>query len=160
LGPFRALDLFQVRFIQKRKSQSKKKLYLLYFPTLAFLRWPDFPTWSANLRVYRGGSKAGREMRVRSGGRRDIRRLLFCGGATMVKKVNTPRKAAAKTGRTRGTPAKRIADIIAAIEQQLTATKVKASVGDYIRLLQMQKEFVKQKPRKIQVTWVEPKTAD
>ena len=72
---------------------------------------------------------------------------------------STSGKKTFKSRQGKGTAEKRIGEIIAAIEAQLTKAAVKPSVGDYIRLLQMQKEFVKQKPRKIQVTWVEPKTA-
>jgi hypothetical protein len=88
---------------------------------------------------------------VRSNEALEIQRLFYW----RVFMAKTTGKVRRKT-----TAAKRISEIIAAIEGQLTKSDaVKPSVADYIRLLQMQKEFVKQKPRKIQVTWVEPKTA-
>jgi hypothetical protein len=41
------------------------------------------------------------------------------------------------------------------LEQKL-GTNMKASLGDYIRLLQLQKELEKDEVREIKVRWVEP----
>ena len=46
------------------------------------------------------------------------------------------------------------------VEQKLTKEGVKASLGDYIRLVQLQKELEEEQPREIKVTWVEPKGAE
>jgi len=43
-------------------------------------------------------------------------------------------------------------------EQLKEGKETKVSVGDYIRLLQVQKEIEEQEPREIQVTWIEPST--
>ncbi len=56
---------------------------------------------------------------------------------------------------TRATMAKRITDVIAQVEKQLSKSEFKATIADYIRLLQIQKEYEKETPRDIEVTWVE-----
>jgi len=55
----------------------------------------------------------------------------------------------------RATTAKRITDVIAQVEKQLSKSEFKATIADYIRLLQLQKEYEKETPRDIEVTWVE-----
>ncbi len=42
------------------------------------------------------------------------------------------------------------------IEQKLGSTEVKATFGDFIRLLQLQKELQVDQPKEIKVTWIEP----
>jgi hypothetical protein len=42
------------------------------------------------------------------------------------------------------------------VEQKLSGDEVKASLGDYIRLVQLQKELEEEQPKEIKVTWVEP----
>jgi hypothetical protein len=56
---------------------------------------------------------------------------------------------------TRATTARRITEVLAQVEKQLSKSEFKASVADYIRLLQMQKEYERDTPRDIEVTWVE-----
>lgn len=51
-------------------------------------------------------------------------------------------------------PARKLADLLAAVEQHF-GEEVKCSVGDYIRLLQAQKEFDRDTPRDIEVTWID-----
>ncbi len=41
------------------------------------------------------------------------------------------------------------------IEEKLDSNEVKATIGDFIRLLQMEKELEVEEPRDIKVTWVE-----
>jgi hypothetical protein len=48
-----------------------------------------------------------------------------------------------------------ISRVIAAVETQLEQAKFKATIADYIRLLQIEREYAKDKPRDIEVTWVE-----
>lgn len=38
----------------------------------------------------------------------------------------------------------------------MTSNDVRATVGDFIRLLQLQKELEQDSPREIKVTWVDP----
>lgn len=45
------------------------------------------------------------------------------------------------------------------IEDQLLAETGKASVSDYLRLLQAQREFDGDRPRDIRVLWIEPRIA-
>jgi len=42
------------------------------------------------------------------------------------------------------------------VERKLGGEDVKATLGDYIRLMQLQKELEEDEPRDITVTWVEP----
>ncbi len=45
--------------------------------------------------------------------------------------------------------------LLAKMEQQLAGEGVKTSVGDYIRLMQLQKELAETEPKEIRVTWVD-----
>jgi hypothetical protein len=45
------------------------------------------------------------------------------------------------------------------MEQKLSREDMKASLGDFIRLMQLHKELDEEAPREIKVTWVEPKGA-
>jgi hypothetical protein len=55
---------------------------------------------------------------------------------------------------------KRQADVVRTlienVEKKLSEDAGKASVGDYIRLVQLQKELEEEQPKEIKVTWVEP----
>ncbi|MEP7354838.1 MAG: hypothetical protein ABI824_16535 [Acidobacteriota bacterium] len=42
------------------------------------------------------------------------------------------------------------------MEQKLASDDVKASLADYIRLVQLKKELDEEQPRDIRVQWVEP----
>jgi hypothetical protein len=42
------------------------------------------------------------------------------------------------------------------IEKKLEADELKPSVGDLVRLLQLEKELVQEQPKEIKVSWVEP----
>ncbi len=43
------------------------------------------------------------------------------------------------------------------VEKRLGEGDVKASLGDYIRLVQLQQELEEEEPKDITVTWVDPK---
>ena len=58
-----------------------------------------------------------------------------------------------RTSRTKD-PARKLADLLAAVEEQF-GKEIKCSVGDYIRLLQAQQEFDRDTPRDIEVTWID-----
>jgi hypothetical protein len=45
--------------------------------------------------------------------------------------------------------------LLDAAERKVTADDVKASIGDVIRLLQLQKELEQEEPREITVQWIE-----
>jgi hypothetical protein len=71
--------------------------------------------------------------------------------------VNTTKRGEAVRP-TRGRPkasAKRVAELLASVEGKLTNDAFKPTVADFIRLLQIHKEFQKQKPRNIEVTWID-----
>jgi hypothetical protein len=42
------------------------------------------------------------------------------------------------------------------LEKQMGGGEMKASLGDYIRLVQLHKELDEESPREIKVTWVDP----
>ncbi len=46
------------------------------------------------------------------------------------------------------------------VEKKLGGEDVKATLGDYIRLLQLQQELEEEEPKDIKVTWVEPKSEE
>ena len=46
------------------------------------------------------------------------------------------------------------------VEKKLGGEDVKATLGDYIRLVQLQKELEDEEPKDITVTWVEPKSEE
>ena len=51
-----------------------------------------------------------------------------------------------------------IEQIIEKVEQKLGEGDVKATVGDYIRLVQLQKELEDEEPVEITVKWVDPES--
>jgi hypothetical protein len=46
--------------------------------------------------------------------------------------------------------------VIESIEQKIEKEDIKATLGDFIRLLQLRKELEEEQPREIEVTWVDP----
>ena len=67
------------------------------------------------------------------------------------------KKTIKKTNKTitRLTKAKLISMALKNFGEKLEANEVKTSVGDFIRLLELQKEINEQQPREIKVMWVE-----
>ena len=49
-----------------------------------------------------------------------------------------------------------IKGVLERMEKQMGSDTMKATLGDYIRLVQLQKELEEETPREIKVTWVEP----
>jgi hypothetical protein len=49
-----------------------------------------------------------------------------------------------------------VAKAIESMEHKLAASDVKATFGDFIRLLQLQKELQIEQPREIKITWIDP----
>lgn len=41
------------------------------------------------------------------------------------------------------------------VEKKLSGTEMKATLGDYIRLIQLQKDMDEDEPKEIKVTWIE-----
>ncbi len=48
-----------------------------------------------------------------------------------------------------------VQEILEKVEQKLNEGEVKATLGDYIRLVQLQKELEEEEPAEITVKWVE-----
>ncbi len=71
-------------------------------------------------------------------------------------KGRKPRKASPKAQRNRKKKAALVKKVIQNIEQKLEANELKPTVGDFIRLLQLDKELDEEQPREIKVSWVEP----
>jgi len=60
------------------------------------------------------------------------------------------------TGRRAANRAELLDKAIQRMEEKLGSTDVKATFGDFIKLLQLQKEMQIDQPREIKVTWIEP----
>lgn len=56
--------------------------------------------------------------------------------------------------------AKLIEMAIRKMEKKLASDEVKASIGDFIRLLQLQKDYYGDQPRQVTVTWIESTEKD
>jgi hypothetical protein len=52
--------------------------------------------------------------------------------------------------------AESLAKAIEGIEKRLKSKDFKPTLGDYLKLLQIEKEFEEETPKEIRVTWVEP----
>lgn len=50
-------------------------------------------------------------------------------------------------------------DILEKVESHLSKSVDKASLGDYLKLLQLEKELEAEDPPELKVTWVEPPDA-
>ena len=69
----------------------------------------------------------------------------------MAEATNAKKKARRKS------KAKLVRDVIQKMEQKLESEDLKPSVGDFIRLLQLEKELNEEKqPKEIKVSWVDP----
>ncbi len=56
------------------------------------------------------------------------------------------------------TPRTKIARLLERLEEKLGEETLKASLGDFIRLVQLERELADEEtPREIKVTWVEPR---
>ena len=69
----------------------------------------------------------------------------------MKPKAGTETKAAGGGGQ-----AQAVKCMLTKIEEKMTGNQMKATLGDYIRLVQLHKELDDESPKEIRVTWVEP----
>jgi hypothetical protein len=53
-----------------------------------------------------------------------------------------------------------VEELIEKVEQKIGEGDVKATLGDYIRLVQLQRELEEEEPREIAVTWVDPEKTE
>ena len=67
-----------------------------------------------------------------------------------------PRKTASKAQQRRRKGAALVEKVIQNIEEKLKSDQLKPTVGDLIRLLQLEKELEEEQPKEIKVLWVEP----
>src|SRR5579863_8655034 len=68
-------------------------------------------------------------------------------------------KPKAETGTTTaraGGQAQAVKHMLTRIETKMKGDQMKATLGDYIRLVQLHKELDDESPKEIRVTWVEP----
>jgi len=70
------------------------------------------------------------------------------------KKRAAPKKRAPSGAKARAAALKKI---LLGVEKKMTAKDLKATLADYIRLIQLQKEMTVDTPPEIRVTWVEPR---
>jgi hypothetical protein len=66
-------------------------------------------------------------------------------------KLETVTKAADGGGQ-----AQAVKSMLTKIEKKMKGDQMKATLGDYIRLVQLHKELDDESPKEIRVTWVEP----
>ncbi len=77
---------------------------------------------------------------------------------TSARKKRKARSGAAKKPRkSRKSKVKLVEQVIENLEKKLESNELKPSVGDFIRLLQLEKELEQEQPREIKVSWVEPR---
>jgi hypothetical protein len=77
-------------------------------------------------------------------------------------------KTSVRTGARKKNPARSLVNkqanlinkLVNNIEEKIDANELKATLGDLIRLMQMQKELEENQPREIKVTWVETPEAE
>lgn len=66
-------------------------------------------------------------------------------------------KAGKKTGRSRGAL---IGDLLRKLEYKLESEDFKATLSDYIKLLQLEKELAADQIKEIKVTWIDPQETE
>ncbi len=67
-----------------------------------------------------------------------------------------PRKRSAKGKKRIGKEAALVKLVMESIEDKLRAKELNATVGDFIRLMQLEKELGGEQPKEIKVSWIEP----
>jgi hypothetical protein len=66
-------------------------------------------------------------------------------------------KAAGRPGKLRGSRKKLIGELLDKLEGRLNAKETRITVADFIRLMQLEREFEQEEqPREIIVTWKDP----
>jgi len=77
------------------------------------------------------------------------------GGAARGKHAVKPKVETETTARAGG-QAQAVKHMLTKIETKMKGDQMKATLGDYIRLVQLHKELDDESPKEIRVTWVEP----
>lgn len=69
----------------------------------------------------------------------------------------TEKETSGRKRRSRRTKKQLIAEVIGSIEERIDQKELKPTVGDFIRLLQLEREIEEEEqPKEIKVSWVEP----
>jgi hypothetical protein len=71
------------------------------------------------------------------------------------RKVSGNARLSASGSRNKNSKSDLVKKLLDAAEKKVTAEDVRASIGDVIRLLQLQKEMEQDEPREIKVQWIE-----
>ncbi|MBZ5604902.1 MAG: hypothetical protein LAO79_21610 [Acidobacteriia bacterium] len=74
------------------------------------------------------------------------------------KKTTEQNKAAPKRETRAKKQARVVHEIIERVEERLSRDVAKASLGDYLKLVQLEKELEAEDPPEIKVSWVDPET--
>jgi len=73
------------------------------------------------------------------------------------KKPSAGKKNASLTARLKAnSKAALVESAINSVQEKLENSEVRATVGDFVRLLRLQKEIDADEPKDVEVTWVEP----
>lgn len=62
-----------------------------------------------------------------------------------------------KTGSSRGSKAELLNEVLRKVEEKVANGELKPTLGDLVRLWQLERELGDQQPKEIKVQWVEPK---
>ncbi|HXE06005.1 MAG TPA: hypothetical protein VN579_08470 [Bryobacteraceae bacterium] len=73
----------------------------------------------------------------------------------MAKRVVKPKIETATKTADAGGQAQAVKNMLTKIETKMKGDQMKATLGDYIRLVQLHKELDDESPKEIRVTWVE-----
>jgi hypothetical protein len=81
--------------------------------------------------------------------------LFFAGTERAMDNTEKPRARSADKRRKAKERNERICELLSVFERQAVGEETKISVSDYVRLLQLKREFDGDKPKDIIVTWVD-----
>ena len=77
-------------------------------------------------------------------------------GAVRAKRAAKPKAGMETKAAGGGGQAQAVKCMLTRIETKMKGDQMKATLGDYIRLVQLHKELDDESPKEIRVTWVEP----
>jgi hypothetical protein len=75
-------------------------------------------------------------------------------------RIDFGREEATERKQKKKTQAAVVDKLLKNVEKKLAGKDVKATLGDYIKLVQLQTELEEEDPKDITVTWVEPKSEE
>ena len=78
------------------------------------------------------------------------------GAPARVKRTVKPKVETGTKTTLAGGQAQAVKHMLTEIETKMKGNQMKATLGDYIRLVQLHKELDDESPKEIRVTWVEP----